>query len=598
MHKTEEVVKGFHAVGNEHRKLLNSQHPPTKYPTVAIPAILGAILSLIVTGFSFGTNNNLFHLPIVASLFDEPQFRNDEFIQSLRFFAAGPWLAMRGSASWIDPKILFGLLHVLSRILLFFGFLLSATTLGVTERRQQLLLVALLSVSFVLRGASLGGFGGLLIPEFTHSEFGNGLFLIALYLVVTRRIAAALGVAGLAAWVNAFVGVWVLFTLSIVFLYQFSKAEYPLRSAIREVAIGAIAATAIALPVAANILSNPDALSRHDFDYVNYLSEYYPYHFLFSAYRPAEKIMLGAILVLGLSSFNLLKFRGHPWSVALMASAAIYTVGIVAPIFTHAPIVLNLHLLRSSTQIHLLAALAAGSLVCKSWFDGARPAFRLGAPLIALGVINPVTGPLYNPAIIVLTGSLVLVSGLCLAPRNAVIDIRRLTFLGPWLRAGTLGVLAASVAALAWENYSNEASTRAWIKNWRAVGIWARMATPASSIFLIPIAEQHRIGPARDIDMLTKTNAIFEYESHRQLWVDFKRGGAVMWWPHYYQQWHDRVTEVSGRMDLNSRLAYAKNNGIRYVIDICDPARPLPEFSRGKVCVYSADNDGAPDSLK
>ena len=54
-------------------------------------AVLGAVLSLLVSGYVFGIKNNLFHLPIVGMLYDEPQFRGDEFIQSLRHYAAGPF---------------------------------------------------------------------------------------------------------------------------------------------------------------------------------------------------------------------------------------------------------------------------------------------------------------------------------------------------------------------------------------------------------------------------------------------------------------------------------------------------------------------------
>ncbi|MGI8570148.1 MAG: hypothetical protein ACR2KT_14365 [Methylocella sp.] len=39
----------------------------------------GTLLSLALTRFLFAYNNNLFHLPIVAELYDEPQFTNVKF---------------------------------------------------------------------------------------------------------------------------------------------------------------------------------------------------------------------------------------------------------------------------------------------------------------------------------------------------------------------------------------------------------------------------------------------------------------------------------------------------------------------------------------
>lgn len=61
-------------------------------------AATGALISLCLTGHLFGIANNIFHLPILASLFDERQYADDAFIQSLRYFAAGPGSSCR------DPK--------------------------------------------------------------------------------------------------------------------------------------------------------------------------------------------------------------------------------------------------------------------------------------------------------------------------------------------------------------------------------------------------------------------------------------------------------------------------------------------------------------
>jgi hypothetical protein len=36
----------------------------------------------------------------------------------------------------------------------------------------------------------------------------------------------------------------------------------------------------------------------------------------------------------------------------------------------------------------------------------------------------------------------------------------------------------------------------------------------------------------------------FEFASHRRVWVDFRRGAAVMWTPSYYATWWTRVSEV------------------------------------------------------
>src|SRR5450631_1988457 len=147
-----------------------------------IAAAFGTLISLAITGFVFATNNNLFHLPIVAELYNEPQFANDEFIQSLRYFAAGPWILLRGSASYVDPYWTFLFLFVIGRFLSFVGFLACARLLGIESRREQLFFSLLVSTTYLLRGPSFAGDGGLFINFFQHSEIANGLFLLVLYL--------------------------------------------------------------------------------------------------------------------------------------------------------------------------------------------------------------------------------------------------------------------------------------------------------------------------------------------------------------------------------------------------------------------------------
>eukprot|EP01035_Chromulina_nebulosa_P032851 gene32851-43928_t len=108
-------------------------------------ALAGALLSLLITGFVMGAGNNLFHMPIAAALFDEPQYRDDAFMQSLRFFASGVWLSLRGVEKYVDLYWLFLGLNVVSRFLTFLGFLLCAGLLGIRSRIDVGLFTLLLS---------------------------------------------------------------------------------------------------------------------------------------------------------------------------------------------------------------------------------------------------------------------------------------------------------------------------------------------------------------------------------------------------------------------------------------------------------------------
>ena len=93
------------------------------YVETLLVAAIAAALSLLHKGFVFGVENNLFHLPIVAGLYDEPQFHDDAFIQSLRYFSSGIWLLLENSEKHFgQTQLLFFVLTYLSRWLCFVGF--------------------------------------------------------------------------------------------------------------------------------------------------------------------------------------------------------------------------------------------------------------------------------------------------------------------------------------------------------------------------------------------------------------------------------------------------------------------------------------------
>ena len=79
----------------------------------------------------------------------------------------------------------------MSGILCFLGFLGCASVLGIRTWPKRLFLTGLLCLTPFLRGQSLAGDGGLFINYFTHSEIDNGLTLLALYLLLNRRLIAA-----------------------------------------------------------------------------------------------------------------------------------------------------------------------------------------------------------------------------------------------------------------------------------------------------------------------------------------------------------------------------------------------------------------------
>ncbi|MEJ1978051.1 MAG: hypothetical protein WDN49_20000 [Acetobacteraceae bacterium] len=61
--------------------------------------------------------------------------------------------------------------------------------------------------------------------------------------------------------------------------------------------------------------------------------------------------------------------------------------------------------------------------------------------------------------------------------------------------------------------------------------------------------------------------------ARRPLWYDWKEGAAVMWTPHYYQEWSKRRSEVIGLQTVDAVLAYACAKGIDYLVETPDRVR-------------------------
>jgi hypothetical protein len=118
-----------------------------------------------------------------------------------------------------------------------------ARVLSIVTRPQQVFFALLVSLTWLLRQDSFGGGGGLFIEYFSHSEIGNGLFLLDLYLAFRQRIAAAITVVGAIFFVNAFMGVWAIVVLAVVFVAQIAHGDMTGARILYRCAIG------IAMPV-------------------------------------------------------------------------------------------------------------------------------------------------------------------------------------------------------------------------------------------------------------------------------------------------------------------------------------------------------------
>jgi hypothetical protein len=130
------------------------------------------------------------------------------------------------------------------------------------------------------------------------------------------------------------------------------------------------------------------------------------------------------------------------------------------------------------------------------------------------------------------------------------------------------------------------------VSEWAAIGHWARQKTQSDAVFLIPDYGKNRAAPPGDTEdagYALSGSMVFEYESHRQIWVADKQGGAVMVKPSFYKTWWRRVSEVDALQSLDEKLAYARANTIDYVIEICGSKEDgTTIFKTDRLCVYQS----------
>ena len=561
-----------------------SARPSVNRLEILLLGALGAAVSLALTGYQFGILNNLFHLPIVAALYDEPQFAGDRFIQSLRFFSSGVWMLLDGSSRYVSPYWLFLVLDYLSRLLSFIAFLCCATLLGVGTTRQRVIFVVILCFSSLLHGYSYPGNGGLFVNYFTHSEIANGTILLTFYFAARGRFAEALALNGLTFFINGFMAIWAIPPLGLIAGLLLWRRELTLRSVLRRAGAGLAIGALFALPVLWNFGSNPDAGGKIGIDFRRFLLEFYPDHVLFMIASPRHMVALATATVYGFACLFFLGERAAEFRAALWGSVLLYAVGIVLPSFTGLPLLLNFHLIRSSAVIHMLVALASASLATTWLCGGDRDRSKFFGPLLLLA---DCTWRSFLPIGLVAMAASVAArrSGW---PRSLfrldyAVGAVLLLFIWPRL---TLQDVAT--------NGTNSEQTGAWM----AVGEWARSTTRPDAVFLIPterlpgettraaaMADSTAFDPAQNAE-------IFEYASHRRVWVDFRRGAAVLWTPSYYATWWPRVSEVMALRTLADKVAYARRHGIDYVVDACpndaDDHSTVAAFRKDDLCVFAS----------
>ncbi len=544
----------------------------------ATAAIFGTLLSMALTGHVAGFQNNYFHLPILAGLPGLPQFANDPFIRTMPHFASGLWMLLAGTAPGDRAAPLLLGLAIVSRFASMAGFLACADAMGIRRFRERLLFVALIAFSSIANGYSAAGGAGLLLNTFSHSELANASILLSVWAAGRGRFTTAFALNGVTFFLNAFMAVWMAAPLAAIAAMTLARGDMGWRTMARQMGIGLVPFLVIASPAIALIVGNPSFGRPIGFDFPTYLVQYFPEHFLVWTIGWKPILLLGVIGASGiLAGWMLARIdrRAGFCLAALLGFVALWLIGTVLPLLTSSPTLLCLHLLRAGGGIHLFSALALAALTV-IWTRTAETR-GIWAPLLAVATTTSRT-LLPLAVVIVPLGQVVRL------PARWRLDM---------IVAGALILLAwpLQIVGQAREN----AALRGDIATWRALGLWTKANTEPSDIIMIPIVNilYPPVFPPSDGSQagLAKGFEVYESFAERRVWIDVRGGGAVPWAPDYYPVWLGRVRAVMALKNHGERIAYARANGIAYLIDSCDngPAR----FEQAGRCVYAVGRPAA-----
>lgn len=590
---------------------------------VILACIIATAVSLLATGFTYGQGNNIFHIPYVLELSRLPQFSDDKFYRSLENFASAILPAARIITTAENVERTFLALHATSRLLTFFGLASLLLALGGREPRQITAAMLIAAVSSWLAGTSTVGGHGLLIGYFTHSEVTWFSVTAALAALCAERRWTMFVMVAITFAINAFVGFWLFFVLSVALIVQ-----YGLTSFIRHCWRDYLAGILLCLPIAYWVASATKGQVTN-FSYIEYIRVYYPQHFLIEAADASSCLKLGGFLWMGLMA-GLTLPKPRLWLGVFLGCALLFLIGTFLPYVLNERYVFNLHLLRSDGLIQFIAVALTCFTATKILFDnnsskewplGLAAIVPMFFPLSILGILTtcfsmtclaskrveipPNGAPQSQISYLLIHAGWLIAAGLLLIAalgltgwlketRVAPSILGLIAAIGVVLRPNTLARFRQGILFFALISVASILAQRAYI--WIATKDESTKSR-APYLELARWVEAH--GPNGPYLVPLKGFEDFQHLARRPVWVEWKQGAAVMWQSSFYHQWMSRYSEIQAIGSTEALFAYARKNGIKYVVLKNDGCRALSVtiFSNPSYAVCELPSESASKGL-
>lgn len=539
-------------------------------------AMLAALISVLFTGYVPVFSNNIYHLPILDRAWAKPQFADDPFVQSLRYFSSGFWLAVAGVGEWASPRLFLGLCFLLSRLAFFMACFAVAAALGYRGLRFNVVFASLLAASSLLRGATVGE-GALNIDYFSHSELANATLLAGFAAAIAGRFGLAAFAVSVTFFLNAFMAVWMAPPLALAALLALLRGRIALSVLAGRLGAGLIAGAPFIAPVLASVLGNPEAGRTTPVPYTDFLWGFFPYHFFVESFSLRDLGFL-ALLFAGLGVVvACLGRKGAVFAAFALGAGAVLLVGAIVPHVTEDRFLLNLHLMRAAVMPQMLFGLGVAVLTAEKLAAGTARDKTFGLIMAAAMAASR----LALPALVILLALDRFTPGLFIRfPARGA--------LARGAQAVASLLLAAVLVSVGSAAVGRSLAMTGQIAVWAEAGAWARAHTASESVFLLPVVDEAVAGKPASVDLVAASIGFAE-TSDRSVWVQDKYGAAVMWSPSYFPVFESRYRAVAALKTLEERRAYARAQGIDYVAAPCGAtATPAPVFRKDWLCVYTS----------
>jgi len=559
-----------------------------------------ALISVAVTGFQFGINNNVFHIPYVLQYGNLPIFENDALYSSLEKFTSLIWPILRLISTEGNVEQVFLISHLISRLVAFLALYWFFKENGITRLATLLLALTTTAVCPWLLNGSVGGHG-LFVQYFTHSEATWGPLIAALVAAQLGKLRLAAAFAGAVFLINAFVGIWLAIILAATIAGNANqRRDWTLL--VQSISTFILICAPVVIWI---VLAIKDKATVPDYSYIEYVRAYYPGHFLIESMSLYAIGKLSIIAYCGFIAAYIGNFRKF-WFFVLGTLVALLVIGSVLPYIFNNRFVFNLHLLRSAGVLEFVSIILSISASLAVITEAkATASMRAAAVLVVGSLITFQTGPM---SLLFCAASLTFLALIRLRDTASKL-VRGFTAI-PFKQVNHLAALLVIAAITA--DFLSDGVSVSTVARWflilsimfiairirdlqgiRAaplVIMWALLAglvvitnfgwgttdsaeksvkqKEERSEMLQWVRESHLMGPFL-FPVHNPYRGIFDYfqlRTRKPVWVDWKQGAAVMWEPSFYWQWMPRFEEVNSLRTRDEFVGYATQKGIPYLV--------------------------------